>query len=89
MTPNPRTLLLPPTNITVRAVQRRLPANLRLLAHRQECRSMSPNKIVAESPNLATAAHQTSPWRQVGARPSAFKGAFITPRTRPTPIDRG
>ena len=33
MTPNPRTLLLP-TNITVRAVQRGLPANLRLVARR-------------------------------------------------------
>ena len=34
MTPNPRTLLLPSTNITVRAVQRRMPANLRLVARR-------------------------------------------------------
>jgi hypothetical protein len=34
MKPNPRTLLLPPINITVRAVQRGMPANLRLAARR-------------------------------------------------------
>jgi hypothetical protein len=34
MTPKPSTLLLPPTNITVRAVQRGMPANLRLAARR-------------------------------------------------------
>jgi hypothetical protein len=33
MTSNPRITFLPPTNITVRAVQRRMPANLRLFAH--------------------------------------------------------
>jgi hypothetical protein len=38
---------------------------------------MSPNKIIAKSPNSATAAYQTSPHRHVEARPSAFKSAFI------------
>jgi hypothetical protein len=47
---------------------------------RQECRPTIPNKTVAESSNLATATRQTSPRRQIEARPSAFKGAFINPR---------
>jgi hypothetical protein len=34
MKPNPRTLLLLPTNITVRAAQRRMPTNLRHDARR-------------------------------------------------------
>src|ERR1700677_1293567 len=51
MTPNPRTLLLLPTIITGRAVQRGLPANLRLVARRRDFRPMSPNKIVLNRPN--------------------------------------
>ena len=53
--------------------------------------SVSPNaseKIVAKSPNLATATHQTSQSKPVEPPPSTLKSAFLTPRRDERPLWR-
>src|SRR5271170_5501533 len=89
MTPNPRTTLPGPTDINVLAIQRRTPANLRLVARRRGCSPMDAGKIVAVSPRLRD--YHAPNFADAFDRPDSptGKAPLDTPRGRRTPIDRG
>jgi hypothetical protein len=71
MTPSSRTLPPRPTNIDLRTIERRTPANLRLVGYRRQCRPMNPAEIVVEHPAFATIALRTFPRMPAAPAPSA------------------
>jgi len=80
MTPNLRTMLLCRIQIDMRPVHDRSRRNLPPIPSPTSVSPNAPEKIVAKSPNLATATHQTSQSKPIETPPSALKSAFPTPR---------
>ena len=78
-----------PTTVDMRAIQRRAPANSRIVDRRRQCRPINPAKIVVEYRGFATIALRTFPRVSPTPAPPAASAALNAPHERPTPIGRG